>query len=175
MRLTRLLLTLLVVASAACARSERVQAEFVAGPKIDSWTGEVQHGGDWACTGELVAASVDRMPDPEYMYGDDMQELDANGKVLRTWHVPLEAAPLGIDGERLIVELTRQEDQPAIAVGLDGLIRHVERPPPLSSSAHAHCPPNSRLPASAYQWCVTLPAMGAPATTHLIAYNGPCT
>ena len=175
MRLMHLLPALLVFAGVACARSERVQAEFVAGPKIDAWTGEMQRGGDWACTGELVAASVDRMPEPDYMYGDDMHELDADGKVLRTWHVPLEAVPLGIDGDRLIVELTRQDDQPAIAVGLDGVIRRVERPPALPSSAHAHCPANSRLPQSDYQWCVTLPDMGAPATTHLVAYNGPCT
>ena len=166
---------LLVAAGSASAGAQRIEADFVAGPRIAVWTDAVERGGDWGCSGEVVKASIDRMPDPEVMSGDDIHELDVQGRVLRTWQVPLEADPLGIAGERLIVRLTRTAGDPVVSVDAQGELRRVASPAALPESAYAKCPANPALPVSAFRWCVSLPDQAAPNLVHLIAYEGPCT
>jgi hypothetical protein len=170
-----LVLALAVSGVAFAADAPRIQADFVAGPKIDAYKGVVKRGGESACDVEVVTASVDRMPDPAFMRGDEMQELDAQGKVLHTWHVPYESTPLGVDGQRLIVSLTRSQDDPTISVDAQGRLRAAAKPAPLPRSAYSHCPAGAQLPASGYRWCVAMPDHAAPHSSRLVAYEGPCT
>lgn len=171
----RVVLAFLAWGAVFAADSRGIEADFVAGPKIDAWQGPIKRGGDSACGGEVVTATVLRMPDADYMAGDEIQELDAEGRVLRTWRVPYESTPLGIDGDWLIVALTRSKGAPTVSVNTHGRMRSAPTPPVLPDSAHAQCPADAALPPSGYRWCMAMPDRAAPNHTRLVAYEGPCT
>lgn len=168
-------LLLICAVGCASAAASPVRLDFVAGPKIEAYKGSIERNGDWACSGELVTVEVDRMPDSAYMAGDEVHELDEKGQVLRTWAVPLEASPVGIDGPRLIVEIRRAEATTIISIDPEGRLKEVPAPVMPSESAFSKCPATTNLPESGYRWCVSLPDISAAGRQRLIAYEGPCT
>lgn len=172
-----LLMTMLCLAciDTVTASSKLIEADFVAGPKINAYKGDIQRGGYWACSGEIVTVKTDRIPDKSFMTGDDIHEIDAKGRVLRTWAVPLEARPVGISGSVLFIEINKHKKATTVSVNMKGYLRKVKARPTVPDTAISECPVIPTLPESDYRWCATLPDASTPGKKRILAFEGPCT
>lgn len=148
---------------------------FIAGPRYEAVPGQTIEPGEWACEATLINVRRNSIPaDDGRLVGDEVHELSPMGDVLVTWRVFLEAEPLALDGDRLMVTSHLAEGEPRLFVGRDGSLE----PAPARGRPYADttvsCPANA-LPESAYRRCVVLPDLSTTGKTRLIAYNGPCT
>ncbi len=154
--------------------AEEFVFSFLAGEKAADSPLIVSRGGESACEGEIVQARIRRMPaDDKELISDVVHELGEDGSVVRQWRVPLEAEPVGLDGDELLAVDTRSADRDTYAFGTRGSIRLAGPAEEPDREAYRECPAN-QLEKSGYRWCLDL-ADSSSKQRHIIEYQGPCT
>jgi len=174
--MSRLLLLFTLVAGGGYSHEMPVpiEVDYLAGPKIDSFVGAIKRGGEYACTGEVVTVRLASVPpSDEVLAADQIHELSKEGKVLRSWRVPLEADPVELHGGRFVFRVRRSETMLTASVDKAGHLRQEKPRRDPSRSAYSKCP-RSTLPPSGYRWCLAL-VDKINKTSHLVAFEGPCT
>lgn len=146
---------------------------FMAGPRYAAQPGETIDA-HYACEATLVNTRRTSMPaDDGRLTTDEIHELSEAGEILGAWRVPLEAEPLGVRGDALVVDLHNAPHPGTVAIGRDGSIVVADKPAPTAPDANFKCPA-SKLPESGYRWCRRLEDAASHAP-RLVAYEGPCT
>lgn len=126
---------------------------------------------------------VDRLPDRrDAIRGDTVHELDAAGKTLREWIIPVDTRVEGIKGKEILVPVSFwkvADPAPAATAQVDALLTirqdgHFQILPPrhFSDPESQSCP--AGLPESAYWTCWIYRDLEGGKARHL-AYEGPCT
>ncbi|HJR74215.1 MAG TPA: hypothetical protein VJ806_11315 [Luteimonas sp.] len=147
---------------------------FYAGEKAADSPLIVSRGGESACEGEIVQARVRTIPaDDKALIGDLVHELREDGSVVRQWRVPLEAEPVGLNGDELLAVDTRSAERETYAFGTRGSIRLADPVEEPDREAFRECPAN-QLEESGYRWCLDLTDSSSK-QQHIIEYQGPCT
>ncbi len=107
-------------------------------------------------------------PKDQRLEGERMAEVDAHGRELRVWPVPVDHWPRAINGDELLLNFPAGDRQDlALAVKPDGrypIVPLIDAP----SSEHVDCPPYRGFGTSAYTRCVRW-------QTRIVVYQGPCT
>lgn len=126
---------------------------------------------------------VDRLPDKrDAIRGDTVHELDAAGKTLREWIIPVDTRVEGIKGREILVPVSFwkvADPAPAAAAQVDALLTirqdgHFRVLPPRHFSDPESQPCPAGLPESAYRTCWVYRDLDGGKARHL-AYEGPCT
>lgn len=133
--------------------------------------------------GAEATVFVDRLPaQGDAITGDTVHELDAAGKTVREWIIPLDTRVEGVKGKEILVpvsfwkvadpdpEATAQVDA-LLSIRSDGRFR-VLPPRHFSDPESQPCP--ASLPESAYWTCWAYRDLDGGKARH-IAYEGPCT
>jgi hypothetical protein len=157
----------------AGAAERTYDLEFIAGDAVDTFPGIVARGGESACSGEVVTARIASIPQDDHALATDLIHEIAGATVARTWRIPLEAEPIGLSGDSLVVVYRRSATPVVLSITTTGeLNSHAALPVPPESS-YAVCP-KVGLPESGYRWCVNLRDLESGAN-RTIAFEGPCT
>jgi hypothetical protein len=79
--------------------------------------------------GTVVMLKTDVVPpDTPWMEADRVREVDAAGKIYRSWRVPVDQIPVGIEGDTLMLA-RGSEPTTFLTVDLQGRIRIPKEPP----------------------------------------------
>lgn len=126
---------------------------------------------------------VDRLPEQgDAITGDTVHELDAEGKTVREWIIPVDTRVEGINGKEILVPVSFwkvADPDPAFTAQVDALLsirsdgRFRVLPTRHFSDPEAQpCP--AGLPESAYWTCWVYRDLNGGKARHM-AYEGPCT
>lgn len=125
------------------------------------------HVDDEGPCGPVVVLRVSAMPrKAPWFVADEVQELDAAGRVLRSWRVPLDHVPAALDGDVLSLSVWSRKDS-MLTVTPDGRLGVRKGVPPGDL-------PGGRCPGATGQddrWCVRI---GQGADRHVLAYPPIC-
>jgi hypothetical protein len=79
--------------------------------------------------GRVVMVRSDHVPArADWFESDVVHEIDRQGKILRSWRVPIDSYPVGVEGDELLMTYGA-ESQEMLRVSLDGAISVKHRPP----------------------------------------------
>ena len=116
--------------------------------------------------GPVVVVRASAMPrKAPWFVAEEVQELDAAGKVLRTWRVPLDHVPVALDGDVLSLSVWSRSD--LITVTPDGHLG-IRKDVPPGDLPGEHCPGATEQDD---RWCVRV---GQGANSHVLAYPAIC-
>jgi hypothetical protein len=89
--------------------------------------------------GDMVMAQVGRVPraDDAILGTDPVAEIDANGRVINSWRVPIDGIPYAVDGSQIMMWVHRK----IYWFGLDRRIKTAMEPEPIPPSG-PDCPKN---------------------------------
>ena len=136
----------------------------------------VRELGDRPCGGDALAR-VGRIPSEGdgYLVPDVVQEVGADHRVTRTWVIPIEFWPIGLEGDRVLVTSGRGERPARYWIGLDRRIQQDDQAADDHPQSEA-CPAEAeaKLPESAYRICVVLKDRKT-GKAHRLAFEGVCT
>lgn len=145
-------------------------------PDASSIDPRVRELGDRPCGGDALAR-VGRIPSEGdgYLVPDVVQELGADHRVTRSWVIPIEYWPIGLEGDRLLVTIGMGERPARYWIGLDRRIQQDDQATDDDPKSEA-CPAEAeaRLPESSYRICVVLKDRKS-GTAHRLAFEGVCT
>jgi len=121
--------------------------------------------------GRSLLLSVSAIPrDVDWLEYDRVFEINPEGRILRTWAVPIDQYPVGVDGQDLLLAYGSSPET-ALRVGLNGALStsSLSQRVPLEQ---IECPDDFReFEDSAYAICAKEPGNSGA----LLAYEGPCT
>jgi hypothetical protein len=104
------------------------------------------------CGGSVVILDVKRIPpDSIWLKADHMREVDASGKTLRTWRVPADHYPVGLEDD-VVVLAFGSEPEFTLRISTSGAITKGPAPKATALQPHA-CPASVR---KEYSCVVTL-------------------
>ena len=179
-----------IAAIAPADAPRRLEAMRVqAGLPLSFWAGDAASGnpaveairGEHPC-GPVALAFVEKIPayEPDAaLESEQVAEIDAEGRVVRTWSVPVDVIVDGVRGEELLFsESFDRGDAPPLSVRLallpDGSYRVEQREPRLPAVNAVDCPVLDLWGESAYVRCWRY-RDAETGRDRLIAYQGPCT
>jgi hypothetical protein len=106
---------------------------------------------------------------------DVVFEVDKAGRTIRSWPVPVDQTPDGVDGDELLLPLfTGGRKDLSIAVKPNGRYRVVPARGNRTAPARAMCPPHTLLGGSAYAQCMLVRDDASQQTGRYLVYEAPC-
>lgn len=123
----------------------------------------------------VVQAATIPPPGDKRVDSDMVYEVDKAGRTIRSWPVPVDHAPDGVDGDELLLpsHASRRKDL-SIAVKPDGRYRVVPARGNRATPAREMCPPHTLLGGSAYAQCMLVRDDASQQTGRYLVYEAPC-
>jgi hypothetical protein len=120
--------------------------------------------------GESVTAYVKLVPTTHpVIEGETVFELDASGRLIRQWPVPINRLPLALLGDTLL--LNAYSDSVAIGISPSGAVS-IHLHDDTGAREAAPCPETELLGTSDYKVCT---AFGVTEPKRILVYQAPCT